>query len=404
MLTRSAVQDPHSSEIRQFRAEVRAFIQAKLPADLREKTLGGFEIGKDEFLLWQRLLAEQGWAAPSWPPEYGGAGWDIIQHHVFNEESVELGAPALPPMGLGMVGPLIISAATEEQKQRLLPPMLEGSEFWCQGFSEPGSGSDLASLACRATPVDGGYVVSGSKIWTTYAHWADWSLVLTRTSTDRPVQKGITLLAVDMRAPGVEVRPILTLDGMHVLNQVFFNDVHVPEDCRIGPEGGGWAILKQNIGLERIFNGSPSIARGMRRRLVAIADREDAAGGRVLDRPWFRERLARIDVRIAALDAITLSALQLENLAERPEASLLKARGTELQQDILRLTMKAAGLPALVHDREALRDGWREGASEEARLSTVTPFYLFMRKASISAGTNEIQRDIIAQKLLGPGA
>jgi len=386
-----------------FRAEVRDFLSQNLPDDLRKKALSGFELTREEHGFWARRLHQRGWAAPAWPVAHGGCGWRPAQIHAFEEECALYGAPVLVLVGPGMVAPVIIDAGSEAQKRRFLPRILDGSEFWCQGLSEPGAGSDLASLRCKAELRGDRYVVNGSKIWTSFAHWADWMFLLARTSDRGAKQEGISILLVNMKQPGIAVKPIISLDGLHSLNQVFLNDVEVPVSDRLGDENAGWGILTRNIGLERIFNGGTGIARTFRRRLLGLARRPDATGQATLDKPWFRDALAQIDVRIAALEAVILDALSLPDLPKRPEASLIKARGTEIQQDITRLITEVCGSAGFVYERSAVTEGWSEDASEEQQLAPFVPNYLFMRKASISSGTNEVQRNIIASHLLGRG-
>jgi alkylation response protein AidB-like acyl-CoA dehydrogenase len=391
-----------TAELEAFRDEVRTFLAENLSASLRAKVLGGYELTKEEYQWWHDKLFRRGWSAPAWPAKYGGCAWSVIQQYVFEEECALYGAPMILPVGPGMVGPILIDAGSEEQRQRLLPGILDGTQFWCQGLSEPGSGSDLASLRCRAEKRDDHYVINGSKIWTSFAHWAEWVLLVVRTDDTGRKQQGITLLAVDMKTPGITIRPITSIDGLWSLNQVFFDEVEVPVANRVGEDGEGWSILKRNIGLERLFNGAPTIARILRRRLVDVAGRVDATGQDSWSKPWFREALAQIDVRISALESLVLEVLPLEGLPARPEASLIKVRGTEIQQDITRLITEVCGSTGFVYDRDAIRDGWKDDGQEEHRLSPLVPHYLFMRKASISSGTNEIQRNIIATHVLGP--
>lgn len=386
-----------SHELEVFRSEVRAFLKEQLPPELARHVLLGKPASKDQVMSWHRALHHRGWAAPMWPQQYGGTGWSLPMRWIFEEECAMAGAPQLSAQGLTTVGPVLISSATDAQRSRYLPKILDGSEIWCQGFSEPGAGSDLASLICRAIPVERGYRVNGTKIWTTQAHWADLCLLLARTSTESRKQSGITMLIVDMRARGVIVRPIITLDGLHVLNQCFFDDVFVPAENRIGEEGKAWDILKTNIGHERILVANPGFARALRARLLQLAARADRTGRRPLDNYRIRDRIVLLDVRLRALEATALRVLERHDLHLAPEASLLKVRGTELQQDYTRLIGEMLADASLPYDLAVL-ESHEDDAS--GLYDPITPNYLFLRKASISAGTNEIQRDIIARHIL----
>lgn len=382
-------------ELEALRSEVKAFLRQKLPPNLARDVQLGKALSKEDLLSWHRELYQRGWVAPAWPVEFGGTGWSIQERWVFEEECALAGAPLLIPMGLTTVGPILIGSGSPEQQTRYLPRILDGSEVWCQGFSEPAAGSDLASLQCRAEPVDGGYRVTGSKIWTTQAHWSDLCLLLARSSVEARRQDGITMLIVEMRQPGVSVRPIITLDGLHVLNQVFFDEVFVPSSGRVGMEGRAWDILKSNIGHERILNANPGFAKALRARLLEIAKRRDEAGRRPIDEPRLRDRIVLLDVRLRALEATALRVLDLPNLPVAPEASLLKIRGTELQQDYTRLIGEVLGESSLPYSTDAMH----AGGDPDPMFDAITPNYLFLRKASISAGTNEVQRDIIARAL-----
>lgn len=383
-------------DLESFRAQVRAFLDANLPPRLARNTLLGKPASKDDVMGWHKALHRQGWVAPLWPEQHGGAGWPLSKRWIFEEECAIAGAPQLSAQGLTTVGPVLISSGTKAQQERYLPKILDASEIWCQGFSEPGAGSDLASLVCRATPVEGGYSVTGTKIWTTQGHWSDLCLLLARTSSEGRKQEGITVLILNMRAKGVTVRPIITLDGLHGLNQCFFDDVFAPSEDRVGGEGQGWNILKTNIGHERILVSNPGFARALRTRLLNLSRRPVECGRRPLDEPRIRDRIVMLDVRLRALEATALRLLNRADLHLTPEASLLKIRGTELQQDYTRLIGDLLGDASLPYDLGAL-----ESAEDDASFfDPITPNYLFMRKASISAGANEIQRDIIARWML----
>ena len=380
-----------------FRREVREFAVANVSPEVRRRILLGKPATKDETMGWHRALHLKGWVAPAWPTAFGGPGWSLEQRWVFDEELALVGAPQLSAPGLTTVGPVLISSGSVEQQARYLTSILEGSEIWCQGFSESGAGSDLAALLCRAAPTAGGYRVTGSKIWTTHAHWADFCLLLGRSSNTGRKQDGITMLIVDMRAHGVSLQPIVTLDGLHVLNQCFFDDVFVADVDRIGEEGQAWSILKGSIGHERVLVANPGLARVFRQRVLTLATASDVNGQRAIDSPGIRSRIILLEVRLRALEATALRVLAKPDLATSPESSLLKIIGTELQQDYIRLIGDVLGDASLPYDKD-----WLESpeVDECSCFDAATPNYLFLRKASISAGTNEVQRDIIARALL----
>jgi alkylation response protein AidB-like acyl-CoA dehydrogenase len=390
-----------SPEIQAFRQEVRAFLNERLSPELSARVQAGHYLSKDELIGWHRELYRRGWAAQEWPAEHGGTGWSALQKYVFEEEAAAAGAPLLIPMGLYMAGPLLIAYGTAEQKARFLPRILDGSEVWCQGFSEPGSGSDLASLRCAARREGDEYVVSGTKIWTTSAHWADWCLLLTRTARTARKHEGITILLVDMRSPGISIRPLPSLDGYHSLNQVFFDDVRVPAANRVGPEDGGWRVLMSMIGNERIMVADVGRTKALLYKLKRIAAEEKRDGVALIDTPRFRDRIARAEIDLLALEMTVLRLVDDPDPGKRPEASLLKVRGTEIQQGLTRLLSEAVGQYALPYDRDVLTDGWQGEPVGPDYAATLTPFYFFWRKSSISAGTNEIQRNIMARALLG---
>jgi len=390
------------SSLAAFRAEVRHFLRTHLPPDIRRKTELGLFLDREDLLRWHRILYARGWVAPAWPRRHGGAEWSPEQRHIFEEEAAEAGAPQLIPMALTIVGPLVIAFGSEEQQRRWLPRILDGSEVWCQGFSEPGAGSDLAALRCRAVRDGDRYLVDGTKIWTTQAHWADRCLLLARTATGPRRQQGITILAVDMCAPGVSVRPIPTLDGAHVLNEVRFEGVSVPVEDRIGAEGEGWPALKAIIGNERLLNADVGRTKALLRRLRAIASVEPGGleGQPLMRDPHFRRRLARLEIALHAVEATALRFMRDPTLAAKPETALLKIRGTELQQDVARLLSETVALYGLPQNRDFLHGvpGAEPIGPEYA--AALTPFHLFWRKASISAGTNEVMRDLVAAALL----
>ena len=390
-----------------FRNEVRAFINEAFDEDLRDqmaRTKNGY-ISKEGHLKWQKALHARGWIAPNWPKEYGGPGWTAAQRYIFDLETSAAGTPMVTAFGLKMVSPVIMKFGSEEQKKRFLPPILASEVWWCQGYSEPGSGSDLASLQMKCEDKGDHYLLNGSKIWTTLAQWADWMFNLVRTDNTGKLQEGISFILVDMKTPGITVRALPTLDdpaeGLQEINQVFYEDVKVPKENLIGKPGEGWTYAKYLLSFER---GNP-YAPGLRRALNKtrkIAAQEQIDGGRLLDDPDFRRKIDEIDVQISAMEFVELrifSALS-SGQAVGPESSMLKCRGTELQQAISELTLEAVGAYA----QPFVQNTWErtnEPSPGPSYAATAAPYYLSLRKASIYAGSNEIQRNIMAKAVLG---
>jgi len=369
-----------SPEERAFRDEVRTFIREHLPDDIRRKVQNGDALVKDDYARWHRVLHEKGWVARNWPVEYGGTGWGPIQRHIFEEEISYGWAPRLLPFGLAMVAPVIIEFGNDEQKARYLPKIHSGEEFWCQGYSEPGSGSDLASLQTRATrDASTGssetYVINGTKTWITAAQWADWIFVLARTSEEKKKQDGISFILVDMTTPGVTVRPIETIDGGREINEVHLENVVVPVKNRVGGEGEGWNIAKFLLEHER--TGTAGIA-GCRQQLDAL---QELLAHEQIDDRRLNERIAQVEIELEALAFTELRTLAAESAGTRPgpESSILKIKGTEIQQALSELALDALGPYAEPH---------------------VAPKYFNYRKTSIYAGSNEIQKNIIAKRIL----
>ncbi|SEJ09945.1 Acyl-CoA dehydrogenase [Sphingomonas sp. OV641] len=371
----------NSAEAHTFREEVRQFLSEKLTPELRRGARRGTSVflHPDVADTWQRILHQQGWAAPDWPVEYGGTGWNEIQRYIWAEEYARAHAPGLSPMGLKMVAPVIMHYGSPEQKAALLPRILSGEDRWCQGYSEPGSGSDLASLKLRAVRDGDHYVLNGSKIWTTHAHFANRMFCLVRTSTEGRPQTGITFLLLEMNTPGITVSPIHTLAGEHEFNQVFFDDVRVPVSGRLGEENDGWTVAKHLLTFERSGRYAPGLA--------AFLDmvREAAQATGWLEHEGNRERLAREAIAVDALRAIELAGLEGGGPADAVRPSMLKVLGTETSQRIDLLALEIA----------ADWDGPVEDAPDA--IAIAMPKYLNNRAASIYAGSNEIQRDLIAR-------
>ena len=369
-----------------FRDEVRAFMDTNIPAETRRKVLEGVEVSRDDTLGWHQTLHRHGWGGPNWPKEFGGTGWDPVRQYIFEEESAATGAPRLLPFGLKMVGPVIMRFGNAAQQKRFLPRILSGEDWWAQGYSEPGAGSDLASLKTRAERKDDHYVVNGQKTWITLAQHANWIFCLVRTDPVVKKQAGISFLLIDMKARGVTVRPITLLDGSHEVNEVWFEDVEVPVENLVGDENGGWTYAKFLLGHERTNIAGVGASKRELARLKRIASEERKDGKPLLNDPGFATRVAQVEVELMALEITNLRVLaaEAERRAPGPEASLLKIKGTEIQQAISELMMHAVGPRALSLRRGAL-----------------AATYLNLRKTSIYGGSNEIQKNIIAQTILG---
>jgi alkylation response protein AidB-like acyl-CoA dehydrogenase len=372
-----------------FRDEVRAFLEANLPSDTRRKVLESLGVSRDDTVRWQQILHRHGWGGPHWPKQFGGTGWDPVRQFIFEGESAAAGAPGLLPFGHKMVGPVIMRFGNEAQQGRFLPRILSGEDWWAQGYSEPGAGSDLASLKTRAERKGDHYVVNGQKTWITLAQHADWIFCLVRTDPAAKKQAGISFLLIDMKSKGVTVRPITLLDGSREVNEVWFEDVAVPVENRVGDENGGWTYAKFLLGHERTNIAGVGVSKRELARLKRIAFEERKSGRPLLADPGFAARVAQVEIDLMALEITNLRVLaaEAERRAPGPEASLLKIKGTEIQQAISELMMHARGPQALPLRRDL--HGEPAGA------------YLNLRKTSIYGGSNEIQKNIIAQTILG---
>ena len=392
-----------TDELRDFQQEVRAFIEERLPGDLRTKVEHFLTLGKDDYLRWQDILAEKGWLVYSWPVEYGGTGWSPAQSYIFEEETGRARAPRIIPFGPKMVGPVIYTFGTDAQKAKYLPAIAGNRTWWCQGYSEPDAGSDLASLRTRAVRDGDHYIVNGTKTWTTAAHWADMMFCLVRTDTAVKPQEGISFVLVDMGDPGVEVRPIVTIDGGREINTVYLTDVKVPVENRIGEENKGWTYAKFLLGHERFGIARLAESKARLSYLTEIARRHRVGGTLLADDADFMRSVAEIEIELTALEFTELRALMDAEQGKAPgvEANMLKIRGTDVQQKISELLMKAMGYYALPYVPESMEYGWNETPIGPDYAAGLTPAYFNMRKTSIYGGTNEIQRNIIAKMVLG---
>jgi len=387
-----------------FRAEVRAFCERELPAAVRTKQERGQHLERDEYDDWLKRLGAKGWLCGKWPKEHGGQGWSPEQSLVFSEELGRAGAPPVVPFGVTMAGPVIYTFGTAEQKRRHLPGILKNDTWWCQGYSEPGAGSDLAGLKTRAVRDGDHYVVNGQKIWTSLAHWADMMFCLVRTDQSGKKQDGISFILIDMKTPGITVRPIIAITLGHHLNEVFFDNVRVPVENLIGEEGKGWTYAKFLLANERV--GNVDIAKfehylDQLRHLLA----ETKEGGKALSQdPMFQRKLAELEVGLATVKALMadqLAAAKQDGAPSLMGAAALKLRGTELQQAILQTTMDVLGRHGLVYQRDALNAGWNGELIGPEETAGIMYEHLYRRAATIYGGSSEVQKNIIAKGALG---
>jgi hypothetical protein len=385
----------YSAEELAFRDEVRSWFEANIPADLRQKVLDYEELSKEELLRWHKILAKKGWVAPAWPVEWGGTGWNAVQRYIFEQEGAMAGAPPIVAFGVTMCASVLIRFGTDEQKKRFLPRIYHGEDFWCQGYSEPGSGSDLASLKTRAERRGDHYVVNGQKTWTTMGQHGDWIFCLVRTDTSKK-QEGISFLLIDMTTPGITVRPLVLVDEGHEVNEVFFDDVKVPVENLVFEENKGWTVAKYLLGHERLNTGRIGGSKRELAKLKAMAARTISNGKPLTEDVRFRDRLSRVEIELMALEITNMRFLdevrRTGNIG--PEVSMLKIRGTEIQQALTELTMQVAG--PLAHPFKSVDyDGF------DQITAALAPRYFNFRKTSIYAGSNEIQRNIFAKMALG---
>ncbi len=391
-----------SAEDIAFQKEVRTFISENYPDSLRALQADGEEMAKEDFLSWHRILAKKGWVAPAWPVEYGGTGWTPTQRFIWSEETASADCIALMPFGLSMVGPVIYTFGTPAQKAKFLPRILSGEDWWCQGYSEPGSGSDLASLRTAAVKDGDDYIVNGQKTWTTMAQHADWGFFLVRTNKDVKQQEGISFLLIDMKSPGVTVRPIITLGGEHEVNEVWLENVRVPAENLVYQENKGWTCAKFLLAHERTgIAGVASSKRGIE-KVKEIARTEMDGEKPLLANAFFKRKVAELETDLTALEFTELRSLAGPNADKGPgaESSLLKIKGSEIQQRLTELTLEAVGHYGAPYFR-----GFGAGDNEHPigpdYAHRAAPVYFNTRKTTIYGGSNEIQRNIIAKMVLG---
>ena len=389
-----------------FRAEIRQWVAESLPKDISHKVLNALRLGRDDLQRWGKILGAKGWLGYGWPTQFGGPGWTSVQKHLFEEECALAGAPRILPFGPVMVAPVIMAFGTPEQHQRFLPGIASGDVWWSQGYSEPGSGSDLASLKTRAvrTATSSGdtFIVNGQKAWTTLGQFGDWIFCLVRTSTEGKPQTGISFLLIDMHSPGITVRPIITMDGEHEVNEVWFDNVEVPANNLIGEENKGWTYAKHLLAHERTNIADVNRAKRELERVKRIAKTEG-----VYDDVRFRDQIALLEVDIVALEMMVLRVLAADGGAKDggkqslDVAGLLKIRGSEIQQRYAELMMLAAGPATLPYQHEAMEAGWQGDFAGAAECAPLAGTYFNMRKTTIYGGSNEVQRNIVSQTVLG---
>lgn len=386
----------------QFRDEVRAFLRAELPKRLSDKVRDLKRLTRADYEEWHSILNRRGWLAVNWPAEWGGTGWSVIQRYIFEVEAAAAHAPRVVAFGVSMFAAVVLRYGSQAQKERWLPRILDGSDWWCQGFSEPGAGSDLAGLRTTAVRDGDDYIVNGQKTWTTFGHFANKIFCLVRTDPAAKKQEGISFLAIDMDTPGVDLRPITLLDGEHEVNEVFFTDVRVPADNLVGEENAGWTYAKYLLAHERTGTALIGESTAALARLKAIAATESKAGKPLSQDPLFSARLARVEIELANLTISNLRMLTRSDFgaASMADSAMLKIRGTEVRQQITALVRQAAGPYSGPFRPDALEedhDGEPAGPGYAAAAMTD---YLNHRKLTIYAGSNEVQREIIASAAL----
>jgi alkylation response protein AidB-like acyl-CoA dehydrogenase len=381
-----------------FRHEVRQWVAENLPPDISHKVHHALRLSRDDMQRWAKILGKKGWLGWGWPKQFGGPGWNAVQRHLFEEECALAGAPRVVPFGPVMVAPVIMAFGTPEQQKRFLPGIASGEVWWSQGYSEPGSGSDLASLKTRAERVGGKYIVNGQKTWTTLGQYGEWIFCLVRTSTEGKPQTGISFLLIDMKSPGITVKPIVLLDGEPEVNEVFFDNVEVPAENLIGEENKGWTYAKHLLAHERTNIADVNRAKRELERLKRIAKAEG-----LWDDTRFRDQVALLEVDIVALEMMVLRVLSAETSGKQSldVAGLLKIRGSEIQQRYTELMMLAAGPYSVPFVHEAMDAGWQGDHVGAAHCAPLAAMYFNYRKTTIYGGSNEVQRNIVAQTVLG---
>jgi alkylation response protein AidB-like acyl-CoA dehydrogenase len=388
----------------EFRQEVRDFLSQNVPADAAKRVSLGLPVDRQDILNWQKTLYAKGWGAPSWPVEFAGTGWSTTQQHIFEEECSLANAPLQPPFGLKMVAPVLMAFGSEEQKSKYLPKIIQGEDWWCQGYSEPGSGSDLASLSTIAQRVGDHYIVNGQKTWTTLAQHANMIFCLVRTNTQVRQQEGISFILIDMNTPGVSVRPIIMIDGEHEINEVWFDQVKVPIHNLVGQENKGWTYAKYLLGHERTNIAQIGKSKRELKRLIRMAKEQTGPKGRLIDDVRFRDQIALLEMELNALEVTNLRVISAQDKqGVGSQASILKIKGSEIQQLLTELQMQVLGPYSTAHIKEGLELGWIPSSGMSAYpefAPALSGAYFNYRKTTIYGGSNEIQRNIISKMML----
>jgi alkylation response protein AidB-like acyl-CoA dehydrogenase len=386
-----------------FRVEIRSWLEKTLPQALRHKVINHKRLSREDYASWHKLLGQRGWSAVAWPKEYGGPGWSATQRHIWDDECGRIGAPPVMPFGVSMVAPVLMNFGSEAQKAFYLPRILDCTDWWCQGYSEPGAGSDLASLRTRAERRGDIYIVNGQKTWTTFGQYADMMFCLVRTDTGVKKQEGISFLLIDMKTPGITVRPITTIDEDHEVNEVFLVDVEVPVSNLVGDENRGWTYAKYLLGHER--TGIACVGQSKRELgfLKRLAAGKVKSGKSLLKDPVFAAKVASVEIELMALE-ITVQrvvASEANGRGPGPEASMLKITGTEIQQRLTELMVEAVGPLAAGFDPQFLAGEREHSITGDDDAAPLAAYYFIYRKTSIYGGANEVQKNIIAQMILG---
>ncbi|WP_128891758.1 acyl-CoA dehydrogenase family protein [Erythrobacter sp. HKB08] len=391
-----------TEEEKAFQQEVREFLKEKLPARLSEKVRTGKRLTKEDMEEWHAILNERGWLANHWPVEWGGTGWSVMERFIFETESAMAHAPRIVPFGISMLAPVLMKYGSEEQCRHYLPRILDGTDWWCQGYSEPGAGSDLASLKTEAVREGDHYIVNGQKTWTTLGQYADWIFCLVRTSKEGKKQEGISFLLIDMKTPGIEVRPIKLLDGDFEVNEVFFTDVKVPVENLVGEENKGWTYAKYLLSYERTNIAGVGMSMALLDQLKEAAQTTIRNGKPLADDPFFAQRVAKLEIDLENMKTTNLRVLDAAGAGHTPmaESSMLKIRGTEIRQEITDLFRRAAGRYAQPFVSEALEEGFNGEPVGPEWAAPVAGAYFNNRKLSIFGGSNEVQREIITKAKL----
>ena len=393
----------YSPEEQAFRAEVRQWLSDTLPRDLSEKVRLGKRLTKEDSVLWHHLLNARGWLAPNWPRSHGGAEWNAVQRQIFEEEACLAHAPRVVPFGLSMLAPVLMAFGSEEQCQRFLPRILSGEDWWCQGYSEPGAGSDLAAVKTRAVRDGDSYVINGQKTWTTLGQYANWIFCLVRTNPDVKKQEGISFLLIDMDTPGVTVRPIVLIDGGAEVNEVFFDNVRVPAENLVGEENKGWTYAKYLLTHERTNIAGVGFSTAALETLKDVAGKVQAGGKPLAQNPLFAARVAQVEIDLMAMATTNLRVVSAAAKGQAPgaESSMLKVKGTVIRQELTALLRRAVGPDAMAFQPDYLEGGDNVDMMGPEHAASAAPSYFNMRKLSIFGGSNEVQRTIITKAILG---